>query len=106
MINIGNTTISKLFIGSTEIDKIYIGSVLIWQNKIKLDTPTNVSISGNTISFEEISNATSYAVYAGDILLGEYTVSSHEAEQEGNMLTIYNVGEDNIDFENGVMTLT
>ena len=105
MINIGNTTVSKLLVGSTEIDKIYIGSVLVWQNKTKLATPV-ISLTDNTISFEEIPNATSYAVYAGDTLLGEYTVSSHEAEQEGNMLTIYNVGEDNIDFENGVMTLT
>ena len=106
MFSIGSLPLKTLFIGLTEIDKIYIGSVLIWQNKIKLDTPTNVSISGNTISFDEVENATSYAVYAGDILLGEYSISSHEAEQEGNMLTIYNVGEDNIDFENGVMTLT
>ena len=105
MINIGNTTISKLFIGSTEIDKIYIGSVLIWQNKIKLDTPTNVSISGNTISFDEVENAGSYSIYAGNILVGEYVPDEYLYSTDNGEVTLYNTNYDNISLVSGVMTL-
>lgn len=39
----------------------------------KLDTPTGLSISGNTLSFNAVTNAETYEVFAGGTSLGEYT---------------------------------
>ena len=103
---INQKEVKKLFIGNSTISKIYFGSLLVWQNidKIKLNSPI-ISISDNTVSFDDIGHATSYAVYAGDILIGEYSTSSYEYEQEGEVVTLYNASENDIEFENGVVTL-
>lgn len=105
MINIGNTTISKLFIGTTEIDKVYIGNILIWQNKIKLATPTNVSITNSTISFDEVEHADSYSIYAGNILVGEYVPEGYIYTQDDGQVTLFNTNYENISLSDGVMTL-
>ena len=39
----------------------------------KLDTPTNVTVDGTTVSWDEVTDATSYDVYADDTLLGNTT---------------------------------
>lgn len=40
----------------------------------KLDTPTGVSITGDTLTFNEVENAEQYEVFAGDASLGIYIV--------------------------------
>lgn len=38
----------------------------------KLSTPQNVSVSGNTLTFDPVTHATGYAIYAGSTELGTY----------------------------------
>lgn len=39
----------------------------------KLDTPTGLSITGNTLTFDEVANAEQYEVFAGSNSIGTYT---------------------------------
>ena len=44
----------------------------------KLSTPQNVSADGTTVSWDEVENATSYAVLADGAGIGEYTLRKAE----------------------------
>ena len=40
-------------------------------NKPQLATPTNVSVSGTTVSWDEVANAESYEIFADGTSIGE-----------------------------------
>lgn len=101
---INQKEVKKLFIGNSTISKIYFGSLLVWQNKIKLATPV-ISISDNTVSFEEIEHADSYSIYAGNILVGEYVPEGYVYTQDDGQVTLFNTNYENISLSDGVMTL-
>lgn len=102
---INQKEVKKLFIGNSTISKIYFGSLLVWQNKIKLATPTNVSITNSTISFDEVEHADSYSIYAGNILVGEYVPEGYAYTQDDGQVTLLNTNYENISLSDGVMTL-
>jgi len=54
----------------------------------QLDTPTNLSVSDTTASFDEVENAEFYEFYVDDESIGTYTV--YDASQVGTELTIEN----------------
>lgn len=105
MIFVNTSEIKNLFFGGQQIEKIYFGSALIWQNKIKLTTPTNLSITDNTLSFDEVEHADSYSIYAGNILVGEYVPEGYVYTQDEGQVTLFNTNYENISLSDGVMTL-
>lgn len=49
-------------------------TITIAATQPKLSAPTNLSVSDNTLSFDEVANAEQYEVFAGSNSLGTYTV--------------------------------
>lgn len=65
-IKIGSSDLDKAYYGSNEVAKIYLGSVLLYSATTpteKLATPQNVSATGTVVTWNSVTNATSYAVY-------------------------------------------
>ena len=75
MISWGNSSISKIYLGNTEVQKIYLGTDLIYSSQPQLDTPTNLSVTDTTASFDEVENAESYEFFVDDVSIGTYTPS-------------------------------
>lgn len=46
-------------------------------SNVKLTTPTGLSISGTTLTWNKVNNATKYYIYNGDTLLGETTSETY-----------------------------
>ena len=44
----------------------------------QLATPTNVSVTDTTLTFDEVENATSYEVFVDDVSIGTHTIASGE----------------------------
>ncbi len=61
-IEIGNLNISDIFIGNAKAKAVWLGNVKVWSSIQQLDTPV-CSISGDTLSWTAISNASSYTLY-------------------------------------------
>lgn len=77
-IKIGSNDLVKAYYGSNEVAKIYLGSVLLYPTTTpteKLATPQNVSATGTVVTWNSVTNATSYAVYV-DYSLYATTVSN------------------------------
>ena len=106
MIFVNTSEIKNLFFGGQQIEKIYSGSALVWQNKIKLATPTNLSITDNTLSFDEVEFASGYSIYAGNTLLGDYLPSGYMYMLDNGELTVYNADYNNYSISEGVVTFT
>jgi hypothetical protein len=77
-INIGGTTVSKVYLGSTEIQKVYLGSTLVWE-KPDVEAPTAptslvasvISNIGFTLSWTASTDnvaVTGYKIYKGGVL--------------------------------------
>lgn len=105
MVDIGTVAVTTMFFGNGDVKKIYIGDVLVYQGKTKLATPTNVSITNSTISFDEVEHADSYSIYAGNILVGEYVPEGYAYTQDEGQVTLFNTNYENISLSDGVMTL-
>ncbi len=75
-ISIGSSSLGKAYFGSTEIAKIIYNGVTLYESAEKLDTPTNVSVSGTEITFDEVENAESYDILVDGNSIGEYTPQS------------------------------
>ena len=52
----------------------------------QLATPTNLSVTDTTLSFDPVENATSYEVYADGVSIGEYVVT--EMPEKGDLITM------------------
>ena len=104
-IKVGSSSLSKAYFGQTEISKIILNGVTLYESAPQLDAPTNVSVSGTEVSFDEVANAESYDILVDGNSIGEYT------PQSGYTVTItadgedmpFTAGEENF-FLNGVAT--
>ena len=53
------------------VQKMYLGTNLVYNRLPQLATPSNLSISNYTLSFDAVENATSYEVFADNNSIGE-----------------------------------
>lgn len=76
MISFGASQITSLYFGNHKIVKRYLGNDLIYSSQPQLATPTNLSVTDTTASFDEVENAESYEFFVDDVSIGEYTPQS------------------------------
>ena len=74
-IYIGETKISGAYFGENVVQRIYLGTNLVYERLPQLATPSNLSISNYTLSFDAVENATSYEVFANNNSIGEQAVT-------------------------------
>lgn len=54
----------------------------------QLSTPTNVSVTDTTLTFDEVENATSYEVFVDNVSIGTHTIASGETWLLNETLTL------------------
>lgn len=69
----GDTKISVAYFGEKVVQKMYLGTNLVYNRLPQLATPSNLSISNYTLSFDAVENATSYEVFADNSSIGVST---------------------------------
>ncbi len=57
------------------VQKMYLGTNLVYERLPQLATPSNLSISNSTLSFDAVENATSYEVFASSNSIGTQAVT-------------------------------
>lgn len=72
-ITVGSLDISKIFCGSLPVNKIYYGNTLVYTSVRQLDPPTNLSVSGTEVTFDEVEHAEQYEVFIDGTSIGTYT---------------------------------
>lgn len=73
---LGNLSIQKILWGTLPVSKIFLGNIEIYTSgPTQLDAPT-ISLSGDTLSIEEVENAEYYDIYVDGVL--EESVSAEE----------------------------
>ena len=83
MIKIDSLPLSKAYCNGAIRKAVLNGSVL-YESAPQLDTPTNLSVTDTTASFDEVENAESYEFFVDDVSIGEYST------QTGYSVTITN----------------
>lgn len=71
----GDTKISGAYFGENVVQRMYLGTNLVYERLPQLATPSNLSISNSTLSFDAVENATSYEVFANNNSIGEQAVT-------------------------------
>lgn len=71
----GDTKISGAYFGENVVQRIYLGTNLVYERLPQLATPSNLSISNSTLSFDAVENATSYEVFANNNSIGTQAVT-------------------------------
>lgn len=74
-IYMGETKISGAYFGEKEVQRMYLGTNLVYERLPQLATPSNLSISGSTLSFDAVENATSYEIFADNNGIGTQAVT-------------------------------
>lgn len=74
-IHMGETKISGAYFGENVAQRMYLGINLVYERLPQLATPSNLSISNSTLSFDAVENATSYEVFANNNSIGEKAVT-------------------------------
>lgn len=74
-IYMGDTKISGAYFGENVVQRIYLGTNLVYERLPQLATPSNLSISNSTLSFDAVENATSYEVFANNNSIGTQAVT-------------------------------
>lgn len=69
-IYMGDTKISGAYFGENVVQRMYLGTNLVYERLLQLATPSNLSISNSTLSFDAVENATSYEVFANNNSIG------------------------------------
>ena len=67
---LGTDEIKKIYVGENEVQKVYIGTTLVYEKPIvipQLQAPV-ISLSGDTLSIEEVENAEYYDIYVDGVL--------------------------------------
>lgn len=76
MISFEASQITSLYFENHKIVKRYLGNDLIYSSQPQLDTPTNLSVTDTTASFDEVENAESYEFFVDDVSIGEYSTQT------------------------------
>ena len=74
-IHMGETKISGAYFGENVAQRMYLGTNLVYERLPQLATPSNLSISGSTLSFDTVENATSYEIFADNNSIGTQAVT-------------------------------
>lgn len=74
-IYMGETKISGAYFGENVVQRMYLGTNLVYERLPQLATPSNLSISNSTLSFDAVENAMSYEIFADNNSIGEKTVT-------------------------------
>lgn len=81
----GSQSISEIYYEGRRVDKLYYGDSLLYADKPQLATPQNVSMSGTTVTFDEVENAEMYELFVDGHSIGTHVpVSGYQVRISGD----------------------